>query len=58
MKLLDIATFLEKEYFQKCAEYGTTWRTAFKKELHEIVGNVIARLMPPEQDQENTPAAA
>jgi hypothetical protein len=48
--LLDAATFMPSEHIQKEKEYGITWRTAFKKELSELVGVVTRKLISAEED--------
>ena len=51
--LLDNATFMPSEHIQKEKEYGITWRTAFKKELNDLVAIVSKKLISAEEE---TPA--
>jgi hypothetical protein len=50
ISLLDSATFMPSEHIQKEKEYGITWRTAFKKELADLVAVVIKKLISTEDE--------
>ena len=41
--LLDKATFMPVEHIQKEREYGVVWRTAFKKEMKELIDTMVKR---------------
>lgn len=53
--LLDNATFMPSEHIQKEKEYGITWRTAFKKELNDLVGVVTRKLISSDADPSAEP---
>lgn len=53
--LLDIATFMPSEHIQKEKEYGITWRTAFKKELNELVAVVSKKLISEDEEISSDP---
>ena len=53
--LLDFATFMPSEHIQKEKEYGITWRTAFKKELSDLVGIVVKKLINTDDDESLEP---
>ena len=41
--LLDKATFMPAEHIQKEREYGIIWRSAFKREMKELIEGMVAR---------------
>ena len=43
--LLDNATFMPSEHIQKEKEYGITWRTAFKRQLKDLVDEIAKKLI-------------
>ena len=54
--LLDKATYMPVEHIQKEREYGVTWRTAFKKEMKELIDNMVKRCVSSDgfsKDQKN-----
>ena len=53
--LLDNATFMPSEHIQKEKEYGITWRTAFKKELADLVAVVVKKLISSDEEDITEP---
>ena len=48
--LLDNVTYMKHEHIQKEKEYGIPWRSAFKKELIELVDETHRRLIGEENE--------
>ena len=44
--VLDNATYMPCEHIQKEKEYGITWRSAFKAQLHELINDLHLRFIP------------
>lgn len=55
INLLDNATFMPSEHIQKEKEYGITWRTAFKKELNDLVAVVSKKLISADEEVSSDP---
>ena len=53
--LLYNATFMPSEHIQKEKEYGITWRTAFKKELADLVAVVVKKLISSDEEDITEP---
>ena len=45
VRLLDNATYMPLEHIQKEKEYGIPWRSSFKEELLEFVGQAQAKFV-------------
>ena len=52
---MDNATFMPSEHIQKEKEYGIPWRSAFKKQMQDLVAVVAKKLLSAEEDPSAEP---